>query len=162
MPAATHFWEGYELAILLSLCLGSPLLGFVIGYGRAGWLFARKTARWLGIYYIFAVAAGFLVLNLRLGLLLCLLVPAGPLLGIILVAEGLLLVRRPPMDPVPACDGCGYNLTGNTSGICPECGMAIDWKPDMDLFTEDPARQAEGDLGDDDFDAPQVPESGKD
>jgi hypothetical protein len=22
----------------------------------------------------------------------------------------------------PACGRCGYNLTGNTSGICPECG----------------------------------------
>lgn len=22
------------------------------------------------------------------------------------------------------CDNCGYNLTGNTSGICPECGYA--------------------------------------
>ncbi len=25
----------------------------------------------------------------------------------------------------PLCDGCGYNLTGNTSGVCPECGTAI-------------------------------------
>lgn len=24
------------------------------------------------------------------------------------------------------CKGCGYNLTGNTSGFCPECGRAID------------------------------------
>ena len=23
------------------------------------------------------------------------------------------------------CIRCGYNLTGNTSGICPECGEAI-------------------------------------
>ena len=23
------------------------------------------------------------------------------------------------------CTGCGYNLTGNTSGVCPECGVAI-------------------------------------
>ena len=23
------------------------------------------------------------------------------------------------------CEGCGYNLTGNTSGACPECGSAI-------------------------------------
>jgi hypothetical protein len=23
------------------------------------------------------------------------------------------------------CPICGYNLTGNTSGICPECGTAI-------------------------------------
>ncbi|HEY8750526.1 MAG TPA: hypothetical protein VIM11_21260 [Tepidisphaeraceae bacterium] len=24
-----------------------------------------------------------------------------------------------------ACPTCGYNLTGNTSGICPECGTAV-------------------------------------
>ncbi|HEY3246255.1 MAG TPA: hypothetical protein VGM03_23165 [Phycisphaerae bacterium] len=23
------------------------------------------------------------------------------------------------------CVGCGYNLTGNTSGVCPECGVAL-------------------------------------
>lgn len=25
----------------------------------------------------------------------------------------------------PSCRNCDYNLTGNTSGICPECGAAI-------------------------------------
>jgi hypothetical protein len=25
----------------------------------------------------------------------------------------------------PRCESCGYNLTGNTSGRCPECGTAI-------------------------------------
>lgn len=24
------------------------------------------------------------------------------------------------------CNGCGYNLTGNVSGCCPECGRAIE------------------------------------
>jgi predicted amidophosphoribosyltransferase len=23
------------------------------------------------------------------------------------------------------CSGCGYNLTGNTSGVCPECGAPV-------------------------------------
>jgi rRNA maturation endonuclease Nob1 len=23
------------------------------------------------------------------------------------------------------CAGCGYNLTGNTTGVCPECGAAM-------------------------------------
>ncbi len=25
----------------------------------------------------------------------------------------------------PVCTGCGYNVTGNTSGVCPECGKGI-------------------------------------
>jgi DNA-directed RNA polymerase subunit RPC12/RpoP len=28
-------------------------------------------------------------------------------------------------DPGLHCRKCGYNLTGNTSGICPECGETI-------------------------------------
>jgi len=31
--------------------------------------------------------------------------------------------RRSPEDG--ACGNCGYNLTGNVSGVCPECGTAI-------------------------------------
>lgn len=30
--------------------------------------------------------------------------------------------RRPPPGH---CQACGYNLTGNTSGVCPECGEPI-------------------------------------
>jgi hypothetical protein len=32
------------------------------------------------------------------------------------------------------CLGCGYNLTGNQSGICPECGIEInpDWLESQD------------------------------
>ena len=27
--------------------------------------------------------------------------------------------------PFGHCQKCGYNLTGNTSGVCPECGRSI-------------------------------------
>jgi len=27
------------------------------------------------------------------------------------------------------CHKCGYNLTGNESGVCPECGTKISWSP---------------------------------
>ena len=30
--------------------------------------------------------------------------------------------RRPPKGH---CQGCGYNLTGNVSGVCPECGEGV-------------------------------------
>lgn len=32
--------------------------------------------------------------------------------------------RQSPQDPCK-CRRCGYILTGNTSGVCPECGTAI-------------------------------------
>jgi hypothetical protein len=45
------------------------------------------------------------------------------------VALGVLAIRssrRTPQDEdTPACEECGYNLTGNISGICPECGMTV-------------------------------------
>ncbi len=37
---------------------------------------------------------------------------------------------REPGRPYPVCAGCGYNLTGNVSGTCPECGLAVGHKPD--------------------------------
>ena len=33
------------------------------------------------------------------------------------------LARRRPRDGT--CKTCGYNLTGNTSGVCPECGTPV-------------------------------------
>jgi hypothetical protein len=47
-------------------------------------------------------------------------------IGVLLVPIGVLLhrcIRRRVWQLVPhLCDGCGYDLTGNTSGRCPECG----------------------------------------
>jgi hypothetical protein len=34
-------------------------------------------------------------------------------------------------SPVRLCETCEYELTGNTSGICPECGSAIEMEPDQ-------------------------------
>jgi hypothetical protein len=39
---------------------------------------------------------------------------------------GLVLRRFRQREPShPRCLACGYNLTGNVSGVCPECGRAI-------------------------------------
>ncbi len=33
-------------------------------------------------------------------------------------------------SPLPGhCVSCGYDLTGNVSGRCPECGRILDLKP---------------------------------
>ncbi|MCC6358656.1 MAG: hypothetical protein IT450_07930 [Phycisphaerales bacterium] len=37
------------------------------------------------------------------------------------------LDRRRPRPG--CCSACGYDLTGNVSGTCPECGRAITSKP---------------------------------
>jgi hypothetical protein len=38
---------------------------------------------------------------------------------------GVLIFGR-EVDSTPRCSTCRYNLTGNTSGICPECGTPVD------------------------------------
>ncbi len=42
--------------------------------------------------------------------------------GALLVTLVLWCLDRRRLHPSGACKHCGYNLTGNTSGICPECG----------------------------------------
>ena len=36
------------------------------------------------------------------------------------------------VDQTPSCDSCGYNLTGNESGTCPECGTPCESNPAND------------------------------
>ncbi len=48
-------------------------------------------------------------------------------LGAPLVARGFLRagIRRTLAErAIPICTNCGYHLTGNVSGVCPECGTA--------------------------------------
>lgn len=46
-----------------------------------------------------------------------------PLLAVAIVNSILWRIDR--RNPETGCDGCGYNLTGNISGVCPECGTPI-------------------------------------
>jgi hypothetical protein len=39
---------------------------------------------------------------------------------------------RDPQYPFGHCRKCGYNLTGNVSGICPECGTAVERRTNQD------------------------------
>jgi len=47
------------------------------------------------------------------------------------IVVGLLVLNRKPR--IGCCKRCNYSLTGNQSGICPECGLAIETsKPGID------------------------------
>lgn len=152
MFTPAYFWAGYEPLIFAALLGMCPLIGFAIGCGRGGRSFVGRTWRWLEAYYAAVVISLFLPLfnGPFFVSAVCFVLTAGPLVGVVLVAESFVHARRVSAAPAPLCEACGYNLTGNVSGICPECGRPISWRPDYDLFTEDPAKQAEGDLGDSD------------
>ena len=40
------------------------------------------------------------------------------------IAIPMLLLCRSSRWPIGRCQKCGYDLTGNVSGVCPECGTA--------------------------------------
>jgi len=44
------------------------------------------------------------------------------MVGLTLVYLSILAEQR---DQTPVCEACGYNLTANTSGFCPECGEPV-------------------------------------
>ena len=53
---------------------------------------------------------------------------------IVTVVPTVFLFYRDRRRPRPGCCmACGYNLTGNTSGRCPECGAAV--KGNSDAYT---------------------------
>lgn len=71
---------------------------------------------------------GFFRIALPRDTTICLIIPG---YGAIILISGLPLLglawrRRRVACPNIRCMECGYNLTGNTSGRCPECGSAMD------------------------------------
>ena len=50
------------------------------------------------------------------------------------------LLRPRVRFPTGHCQTCGYNLTGNVSGVCPECGTKIDTGPSAPPAKDEPRR----------------------
>lgn len=146
----TPTWQGQEISpwsgFLLDLIMGAIVtLPSTLGYGLATrFVVPAKVVRCrYGLYGISVVAA---VLTVKVQFLL------GPWLSksglrsanwlavVVLgcgglgaaIGSGLLAIGRAagwlyvPVYPYPACVCCGYNLTGNTSGRCPECGEVVE------------------------------------
>lgn len=47
------------------------------------------------------------------------------LIAVAFFSQRLVQRRLAKRNAYPLCDGCDYNLTGNTTGVCPECGEPI-------------------------------------
>ncbi len=48
---------------------------------------------------------------------------AGVVAGVLLVVLPSVLLTKPESPKPECCKACGYDLTGNTSDVCPECGL---------------------------------------
>ena len=48
-----------------------------------------------------------------------------PLAGLAIVVVFLWRLPLSNRERPPVCEKCGYDLTGNTSGVCPECGTKV-------------------------------------
>jgi hypothetical protein len=58
-------------------------------------------------------------------MLFLLLIYMGPIFGLAIASWVIGIADRRMKIPSGCCQRCGYDLTGNVSGRCPECGMTI-------------------------------------
>ena len=58
-------------------------------------------------------------------MIILLLVSMGPVLGLVIATWMMRVADRRMKIPIGQCQQCGYDLTGNVSGRCPECGRTI-------------------------------------
>lgn len=125
------------ILIWLALLGGVPAVAYAIGIRRGGNLFRARMKGTIGPYYFglvmtCAVGLGALIASFTASPVVC-------LAGLALVACFVILIvltitaltmtlemrsdmRVDNRAMLNQCLRCGYNLTGNTSGVCPECG----------------------------------------
>jgi len=122
---------------LFASCLGAPLLGFIVGWVLSGNRYLKTRWRWVAGYYAIALALLAIALSMarttghESALLFCsfyIVMLCGPILGLVLFA----IRPKGPCYPEGHCQSCGYNLTGNVSGRCSECGTDVNHQSKQD------------------------------
>lgn len=106
----------------------------------------RKNRLLLGAYYL-AVYAPYAIMKLAFSREVstlqcagCVAIISGPILGVWFVFFGNQMPYLEEARSKSACAVCEYDLTGNTSGICPECGTTIP-KEMREKLTADPPKR---------------------
>jgi hypothetical protein len=108
-------------------CGAVPLLTWCLAGALTRRGFWHRTWKLVAGYYAFTVLTAAMYLAVQECIFWVLSLTAvilGPML-----AFGLLVYvwMLPPLPRYPAahCSHCGYNLTGNVSGVCPECSTPV-------------------------------------
>lgn len=127
-----------DLELLAIAGLGSPVVGLVAGWALVGiparqlnWKLCLRYYcaililwLWVGLsVLLFGVSSGVTAFSACPSNLAFL---VGPLIGLIVSTTPRKQVSRYPHGH---CQTCGYNLTGNVSGRCPECGVHTNESP---------------------------------
>jgi hypothetical protein len=129
------------LAVLASL----PVLGYLIGRRRGGEFFVARQRPGLVSFYRVLLIGSSLCLVFCLVIVIAAPAPAATnamatsfavlagifVLEMLLIGLGLFgsLIFAGRHYPPGHCRRCGYNLHGNRSGRCPECGEPISERP---------------------------------
>jgi hypothetical protein len=100
-----------KLTIILMI-LGIPLIGW-LGYKANDWYYPQRRVPSLHMMHVYYQTYGGL----------CLLVVAAEAVGFWYLGRERRLSEHRKAQGL--CLKCGYNLTGNVSGVCPECGESI-------------------------------------
>lgn len=112
---------GLALTLLSALAGGRELDGIPVSMMVYGlplwWLKIQSATRFCPSFQTTWSIGPFLVIDVF--------VWSAPLLLALYIARGLRLSRFRQQVAAGMCGGCGYNLTGNRSGVCPECGAPI-------------------------------------
>ncbi len=127
----------FDFDFIASIGLKSPIVGIIVGWALVG-IPARRIDWRLCLYYylvalilwVVAVTANLVAgANSIFAFTLCplyLVILSGPIIGLIAATSPCRLRSRYPSGH---CQSCGYNLTGNVSGRCPECGQSMSAPP---------------------------------
>ena len=99
-----------------------PGIAFAFGTYECGIDFARRSGSMVAAHAVVIIGALVLSIFYNYAGALCFMFGAAAGLPI-----GALIWARAFQHRAAAriCRNCGYNLTGNTSGVCPECGTRI-------------------------------------
>lgn len=122
---------GDESLYILAIWASLPLVGFFVSIliGGCG-LLRSRTAVYCGAYYgiLFAPYIIMKATGREIDVLQgmgCAAILLGPFLAAYFAAEGFRWRELKAGKNSLLCQNCKYDLRGNTSGICPECGAVI-------------------------------------
>lgn len=116
--------------IFMNLAASFWFISYIFGLSAAGCIFGNARTPAI-VFGSISIVAGFFYIPMMPeavkigGLMLALFIESGSIIGACSAAVSIFFMRAASRDSNLHCVQCGYNLFGNVSGRCPECGVSI-------------------------------------